>query len=181
MARRSTGKKLRFEILKRDGFSCQYCGRHPPTVLLHVDHIIAVSQGGKDDADNLVTACQDCNLGKGARALSSTPESLQAKAEQIAEAEAQLRGYQALMLEKASRQEDELWQVADVLWPGSPQRGANRRDLLSIKHFLRRLGVFEVLELAELSFVRQPAGGKSQWLYFCACCWRRIREIEGEK
>ena len=29
---RSLSKKARFEIFKRDGFVCQYCGAHPPKV-----------------------------------------------------------------------------------------------------------------------------------------------------
>jgi endogenous inhibitor of DNA gyrase (YacG/DUF329 family) len=57
-------KKLRFDILKRDNFTCQYCGRKAPNVILHVDHIIPSSKGGTNDRANLVTACQDCNLGK---------------------------------------------------------------------------------------------------------------------
>ncbi len=58
--------KLRFEVLKRDGFSCQYCGRSPKEnkVTLHVDHIIPRNKGGKDNYDNLITSCSDCNYGK---------------------------------------------------------------------------------------------------------------------
>lgn len=69
MARKSTGKKLRFEVLKRDSFSCQYCGARAPDVLLHVDHIVPVVDGGKSDLMNLITSCQSCNGGKGARHL----------------------------------------------------------------------------------------------------------------
>lgn len=181
MARKSTGKKLRFDILKRDGFTCQYCGRHPPTVLLHVDHIVPVVDGGEETAENLITACQDCNLGKGARPLSVAPESLLSKADQIAEAEEQLRGYQELMAERSQRIEDETWRVAEILWPGSSKSGADRADLVSIKNFIKRLGVFEVIDLAEIAINRKPYGGRSAWLYFCGCCWRRVRELDGTK
>jgi HNH endonuclease len=58
---------LRFAVLIRDSFTCQYDGRSAPDVILHVDHRIPVSQGGDDSMDNLVTACQDCNLGKSDR------------------------------------------------------------------------------------------------------------------
>lgn len=34
---------------------------------LHVDHVLPVSLGGLNQIDNLVTACQGCNLGKHAR------------------------------------------------------------------------------------------------------------------
>lgn len=62
---RKMGKRrLRFEIFKRDEFTCQYCGRKAPEVQLEIDHIIPKSQGGKDTKDNLITACSDCNQGK---------------------------------------------------------------------------------------------------------------------
>jgi hypothetical protein len=74
---RSTGKgrsrtlraSIRFEVLRRDEYTCRYCGRRAPNVRLHVDHKLAWSRGGSDDFDNLVTACADCNLGKGARSV----------------------------------------------------------------------------------------------------------------
>lgn len=58
---------LRFAVLKRDGFRCSYCGRgEPEGVRLHLDHLVPVAHGGKNELENLATACQDCNLGKGA-------------------------------------------------------------------------------------------------------------------
>lgn len=57
--------KLRFFVLQRDHFTCQYCGAASPDVALHVDHVIARSCGGTTTADNLTTACVSCNRGKG--------------------------------------------------------------------------------------------------------------------
>ena len=58
---------LRFRILRRDGFCCVYCGRTPQNdgVQLHVDHVKPRVAGGSNEESNLVTACRDCNLGKG--------------------------------------------------------------------------------------------------------------------
>ena len=61
---------MRFEVFKRDGFKCQYCGNSAPDVVLHVDHIKPVKDGGDNNITNLITSCADCNLGKGARLLS---------------------------------------------------------------------------------------------------------------
>jgi len=36
---------------------------------LHIDHIIPVSKGGTNEEANLVTACDQCNLGKGAKII----------------------------------------------------------------------------------------------------------------
>lgn len=65
MSRRGgIGRSLRFAVLVRDGFCCQYCGRRAPDVALEVDHRTPRSRGGSNRADNLVTACFDCNRGK---------------------------------------------------------------------------------------------------------------------
>jgi hypothetical protein len=63
------GKSLRFEIFARDSFTCQYCGQHPPDVVLEVDHIHPRSKGGTDDTMNLISSCFDCNRGKRAKII----------------------------------------------------------------------------------------------------------------
>lgn len=68
--RKPISKKTRFEVFKRDGFKCQYCGRSAPDVVLEVDHIVSVAEGGPDEMINLITSCRDCNRGKGKRLLS---------------------------------------------------------------------------------------------------------------
>lgn len=55
----------RFLTFKSDNFTCQYCGRKPPEVILECDHVIARANGGGDAMDNLITACRECNIGKG--------------------------------------------------------------------------------------------------------------------
>jgi len=65
---RSPWQIARFKTFLRDGFTCRYCGRSPlrsPNVRLHCDHLTPRARGGSDDLDNLVTACEDCNEGKG--------------------------------------------------------------------------------------------------------------------
>ena len=59
-------KRARFEIFKRDGFMCRYCGRSAPGVVLHVDHVKPLAKGGEDREENMITSCEDCNFGKGA-------------------------------------------------------------------------------------------------------------------
>lgn len=62
-------KSLRFEVFKRDKFTCRYCGAQPPDVVLVIDHVLPVAKGGLNEEPNLVTACDCCNQGKGARLL----------------------------------------------------------------------------------------------------------------
>lgn len=67
--RKDIGKKIRFEVFKRDKFTCQYCGKKAPDVILNVDHIHPVVDGGDNSIINLITSCFGCNSGKGARKI----------------------------------------------------------------------------------------------------------------
>ncbi len=61
-------KRTRFEVLKRDDYTCRYCRSREHE--LTVDHVLPVALGGSDDSSNLVAACKDCNSGK----ASSSPD-----------------------------------------------------------------------------------------------------------
>lgn len=54
----------RRNIMKRDGHQCQYCGIRSDLTL---DHVLPRSRGGQDSWENLVTACNTCNVKKGNR------------------------------------------------------------------------------------------------------------------
>jgi 5-methylcytosine-specific restriction endonuclease McrA len=56
------------EILRRDGYRCQYCGR--VTSHLTIDHVVPRFRGGQHSWTNLVAACPQCNRRKGGRSLS---------------------------------------------------------------------------------------------------------------
>lgn len=68
-ARTGMSLRIRFAVLERDGFRCRYCGATPQDVQLVVDHVVSIADGGSSDMDNLVTACQPCNAGKGRHSL----------------------------------------------------------------------------------------------------------------
>lgn len=72
MERKPIRKSVRFEVFKRDSFTCQYCGQKAPDVVLEIDHITPVAEGGDNDILNLVTACRSCNAGKSDRRLADT-------------------------------------------------------------------------------------------------------------
>lgn len=113
MARQSTGKRTRFEVFKRDHFTCQYCGAQPPTVVLVVDHIVPVAAGGESTIDNLIAACEPCNQGKagdllGVRQIRPDADLLYLEAQQEI---AEHRRFQAAMAAK----EAELARTCEVL------------------------------------------------------------------
>ena len=67
---RSTKRDVRFSrinILTRDGWRCQYCGRRPGMRQLNYDHVVPRSHGGKTTWNNVVTCCFPCNQRKGGR------------------------------------------------------------------------------------------------------------------
>ncbi|HEX2581162.1 MAG TPA: HNH endonuclease [Dongiaceae bacterium] len=57
----------RFNVFLRDRFRCQYCDETLPAHDLTFDHVIPRSRGGRTRWENVVTACQGCNLKKGSR------------------------------------------------------------------------------------------------------------------
>ncbi len=80
MKRRAIPPSLRFMVLERDQFACRYCGAKAPEVRLHIDHVVSIKNGGTNSPANLVAACQDCNLGKGALHLEDGPDDLRERA-----------------------------------------------------------------------------------------------------
>lgn len=78
--------RLRFEIFRRDGFRCTYCGLTAQEVALTVDHVTPRALGGMDHPSNLTTACEPCNSGKSSTLVNSpllaaAPEPSQAEQE----------------------------------------------------------------------------------------------------
>ena len=58
-------KELRYQIIARDKYTCQHCGKYmPDEVGLHVDHIVPISKGGKTILSNLQVLCSKCNGSK---------------------------------------------------------------------------------------------------------------------
>ena len=63
------------EILERDGWICQICGRDTPKSKRgvgdhdspEVDHITPLARGGSHTRENMQCACRECNQRKGAR------------------------------------------------------------------------------------------------------------------
>lgn len=173
--RKSISKKKRFEILKRDGFSCQYCGAHPPQVILQVDHITPIKKGGDNSEDNLITSCQPCNIGKGVVSLIDIPTSLKDKAKAIEESELQIKGYNEIAMAKKYRIDDEAWRIAASLENVQMVEKYNSLKLQSIKLFLNRLDFASVIDAAEKSFAKFQFSENKTFRYFCGICWKRIK------
>lgn len=173
--RKTISKKLRFELFKRDNFTCQYCGSTPPGVVLEIDHINPVSSGGNNSEENLITSCFDCNRGKSSNLLTDIPKSLKLKSEEAKEKELQIEGYNKILTKKADRINAETWNVVDALEYSKDVESYNRQRLSSIKKFLNKLPCVEVLDAAELTSCKFGAINDYAFRYFCGVCWGKIR------
>lgn len=56
---------IRWQVFKKDNWKCVSCGRSAEdNIILHVDHILPRSKGGRDEIGNFQTLCETCNIGK---------------------------------------------------------------------------------------------------------------------
>jgi hypothetical protein len=60
---------VRIRVMKRDRFTCTYCGVSGSDAELEIDHIHAVAKGGSHHISNLTTCCRACNQEKGTGTL----------------------------------------------------------------------------------------------------------------
>ena len=168
--------RLRFEILRRDDHTCRYCGAGAPDVKLTVDHVVPRSLGGSDEPTNLVTACLDCNLGKG----SSCPdEQIVADIDERAQAHKQAQDERlasdSLEHEQLNRIDEKWchWQHdGDIV----PRPTWWRRP---VRSYLQDLVVEDILEMIEVTMNAGHVAIDRRWPYFLGCCRRRRDERLG--
>jgi len=176
------GKRLRFEIFKRDRFVCQYCGAKPPSVVLEVDHVEPKSLGGVDDEPNLITSCLDCNRGKGAVPLRDRVKEISFGLEIQQERLDQRIAYQKFLEEKAEKEGEwvevilERWAVLTGQNPDSDEWSFYWELEPAVRKFVKLLAAEEIIEAAQIAFGRYPNATQSyQFKFFCGICWRKIR------
>ena len=177
-------KKTRFEIFKRDLFTCQYCGRRPPDVVLEVDHIIAKAKDGSDHADNLTTSCGECNQGKSDRSLGDTlpivDEMQRLEAIQEMQERAALLKKQVTVAEALRSSEDDIVETIRDWWV-DVVGDDDRFERESVRKFVQLLPPVKILEAIQSAQARVAgASPYRQWKYFCGVCWGMVREDEKE-
>ena len=169
-------KKLRFEVFKRDGFCCAYCGKSPPKVTLEIDHIEPRSKGGKDTIENLITACFDCNRGKKNIPLSKAPAQLSENLEILQQREEQLKEYRKFALKVERRIERDIRDIDLIYCEQYPDwRFSDSFKVMSLKRFLSLLPKHEIIEALNLAIARFPSDKDNVINYFCGICWNKIR------
>jgi hypothetical protein len=182
-------KRLRFEILTRDSHRCAYCGAAAPDVKLAVDHVLPEALGGRTEADNLVTACVDCNAGK---------SSVTASREKVAAvAEDALRWSRAIRLaaerrSSANAEIDSTIKTFDEAWSGwnydahetvvvkkAIPRDPDWRE--SIERLLALgLPASDLDRLMRVAMANKTLTVGNIWRYFMGCCWNTLKQIQEE-
>lgn len=175
--RKALSKKLRFEVFKRDSFKCQYCGRGAPEVLLHVDHIKPVKDGGGNDMLNLITSCKDCNLGKGARRINdnTTLEKQRHELEELQQKREQL--------EMMMRWRDELEEIKDQAGNYAIEKyerlfncSLSAYGEETLKKEVSQFGLTNVLEAMDITSLRLNIPPNDRMRYMAGICWNKIKE-----
>lgn len=176
--------RTRFDVFKRDEFTCGYCGRKSPDVVLEVDHIVPVALGGRDDEINLLTSCWECNRGKSAVPLSEvlTGEDPHDKAIAILEKRRQLDEYNNVLAEEYDRIEAETWNLIEF-WntekgiTGPAAQKFNKVQYRGLKALVKWCPREKIREFMELALLR---GADKDLRYVYACCrnWRVERMAE---
>lgn len=181
----AVSKSLRFQVFRRDGHTCQYCGGRPPDVALVVDHVVPAALGGSDEPANLVTSCRDCNTGK-----SATPPDA-AMVEQVGDRERQYRAELdrlAVVAADDRRARDldwfrDLWGQWACGVPGSeggpvplPSNWAG-----SVRVWLRRgLTVDDVTYATGKAMENASVESRDAFRYMAGICWRMLSEREAQ-
>lgn len=182
----AVGKKLRFEVFKRDKFACVYCGRTPPAVTLEADHVHPASRGGADTMHNLVTACHECNQGKRNNPLSakSFDEMLAHRTQELYARLEQLKAYNEAKLQEQYYLDGQCNLIADT-WLYKAGKNPENGDRLSepqatyIRSIINALPTCAILEEIDKAFnaVRPSRTTDLQWGLFRNACEIKIRGV----
>lgn len=158
-ARKPLTKSVRFEVFKRDKFTCQYCGAKAPDVVLHVDHIHPVADGGTNDVLNLVTSCAGCNGGKGAKALSDDSV-VSRQRDQLAMLEERRQQIEMMVQwrQELAAQGDALVEAVSQAWTRAmPGTGLNDVGRGIVAALIKKSGFGVVMDAMEAMHHRYPS------------------------
>lgn len=177
MAKFELKLKDRFEVFKRDNFTCQYCGRKVPEVVLELDHIIPKSKLGIDTLENYITSCFDCNRGKGDRLLTDkkTRDKIQENLKELQERESQLKEYSKFIKAKQRRIKKDIDEISDK-WSflAGKESLFSEKGRLSIKRLLANFTKEDIMEAMELSIKVENLEGRFK--YMCGILWTWKRD-----
>jgi len=166
----AVSKRTRFEVLRRDNYTCRYCrstdGR------LTVDHVTPVALGGSDSPENLVACCADCNSGK--TSTSVTEETVAAVAEDALRWSAAME--QAAQVMRAKTDERHIYLAAFYdEWP-QHRYLPNNIEATVDRFFDAGLPVEVLKEVTRIA--GNARGVDNRAAYFAGVGWKRVRAMQ---
>lgn len=176
--------RMRFEILRRDGFRCRYCGKKAAEVELDVDHVVPRALGGSDAPDNLATACRACNTGKASVSLDSETVD-EINEVNLARRDAIAAAIARIVLEETDVDADEehdhavqwarAWQ-SYTFGDGEPLHLPDYHNLrASIRVWLDRgMSVDALIVLIDVAMKANHVPIEERFRYYCGVVWRTI-------
>jgi len=166
----AVSKRLRYEVIRRDDFTCRYCGARAPDVELTVDHVVPVALGGGDGPENLVTACADCNAGKS----SSSPDApiVAGVSDDAIRWAAAMR--RAAEIQASNRRAiDSFCEGFIDAWGGCYSLPSDWRS--SVEQWYE-MGLDKEFLCNCIDIAFEARGVEWRWKYFCGVVWRRVTE-----
>jgi len=174
----AVSRKIRFDVFNRDGFKCQYCGRTPPAVVLELDHIIPKSKGGPENIDNYITACFDCNRGKGKHKLDNIPSGISDNLELIKEKRRQLKAFNRLIEHQEQEYEAEIQSINEIFSNNFPDKIPTDNFNRTSKRFLKLLPAIQIEDAMALACSTKSDDPEMALRYYCGICWNWIKKPE---
>lgn len=172
----AVSKRTRYEVLRRDDFTCRYCRSKDNE--LHVDHVTPVSLGGSDKPDNLVAACKECNIGK----ASSGPDAamLNHLDEQTIAYEKARATVVARETKKAKAKRKVYKQVTDTWAACAPRYAELAPDWrVTVSTWIGRgLSLERILEALEIACSKTHLPNHAIYPYACKIAWNWISDLE---
>lgn len=165
----SITNKQRFEVFKKCNFTCQYCGRRTPEVILEIDHVIPKSKGGTDDIDNLTASCFQCNRGKSWTMLDNVLKDKDIHSETIllAEKEMQLAEYNYLRQKIRDREDEEIATLREHFsnqfqYPAYAERAFDK-IITTVRHALKVISYVDIMDFIDYSIERTSQDTRGEW------------------
>jgi len=124
-----------------------------PDVILEVDHIKPVAEGGTNDMLNLITSCRDCNRGKGKTRISDDT-ALRKQKEQLAELAEKREQLQMLIEwreELSNMHEEEIDYLCDYWYRVNGKYHLTDSGRARMKNYLKRFTLSEILDAIDIA------------------------------
>lgn len=166
----AVSKRTRFEVLRRDAYTCRYCRATDNP--LTIDHVTPTALGGTDEPSNLVACCTDCNSGKS----STSPD--EGTVADVAEDAARWAAAMRQAAEIMSREVDTFADYETAFYEAWPSHRYIPRGIEGTLVALYNAG----LPVEHIADAARIAGTNSGVLdrsaYFAGICWKRVRKMQ---